>query len=81
MVEWNCRLRGAQSGRASYIILHLVKCRRKHYDYMDFEKGSDGTTHLHLDQTGFSEETKARQGAIEELNLLGSIWAISSKRY
>lgn len=32
---------------------------------MDFEKGSDGTIHLHLDQTGFSEETKARQGAIE----------------
>ncbi|SES10576.1 Uncharacterized conserved protein YndB, AHSA1/START domain [Psychrobacillus sp. OK032] len=28
-------------------------------------EGSDGTTHLHFDQTGFSEETKARQGAIE----------------
>ncbi|MEC0094047.1 SRPBCC family protein [Paenibacillus macquariensis] len=29
------------------------------------KKGSDGTTHLHFDQTGFSEATKARQGAIE----------------
>ncbi len=29
------------------------------------KKGSDGITHLHFDQTGFSEETKARQGAIE----------------
>ena len=29
------------------------------------KKDSDGTIHLHLDQTGFSEETKARQGAIE----------------
>ena len=29
------------------------------------KKGSDGTIHLHFDQTGFSEETKARQGAIE----------------
>ncbi|MFJ7887054.1 SRPBCC domain-containing protein [Lysinibacillus xylanilyticus] len=28
-------------------------------------EGSDGTTHLHLDQSGFSEATKARQGAIE----------------
>lgn len=26
---------------------------------------ADGTTKLHLDQTGFSEETKARPGAIE----------------
>ncbi|MGP4039649.1 SRPBCC family protein [Gracilibacillus sp. D59] len=29
------------------------------------KQNSDGTTHLHLDQTGFSEETKARKGAIE----------------
>lgn len=29
------------------------------------KKGSDGSIHLHLDQTGFSEETKARKGAIE----------------
>ncbi|MGE7093673.1 SRPBCC family protein [Lysinibacillus sp. NPDC048646] len=29
------------------------------------KKGSDGTIHLHLDQTGFSEATKARKGAIE----------------
>jgi uncharacterized protein YndB with AHSA1/START domain len=29
------------------------------------KKDSDGTVHLHFDQTGFSEETKARQGAIE----------------
>jgi uncharacterized protein YndB with AHSA1/START domain len=29
------------------------------------EEGSDGTIHLHFAQTGFSEETKARQGAIE----------------
>ncbi len=29
------------------------------------KKGSDGTIHLHFDQTGFSEETKAREGAIE----------------
>ncbi|MBO0586896.1 SRPBCC domain-containing protein [Sporosarcina sp. E16_8] len=29
------------------------------------KKGSDGTVQLHFDQTGFSEETKARQGAIE----------------
>ncbi|MDM5248419.1 MULTISPECIES: SRPBCC domain-containing protein [unclassified Lysinibacillus] len=28
-------------------------------------QGADGTTNLHLDQTGFSEATKARQGAIE----------------
>lgn len=28
-------------------------------------KAADGTVHLHLDQTGFSEETKARPGAIE----------------
>ncbi|MGN4125260.1 SRPBCC family protein [Lysinibacillus sphaericus] len=28
-------------------------------------KDSDGTILLHLDQTGFSEETKAREGAIE----------------
>ncbi|WP_188455378.1 SRPBCC family protein [Virgibacillus oceani] len=28
-------------------------------------KESDGTTHLHFDQSGFSEETKARKGAIE----------------
>lgn len=28
-------------------------------------QASDGTTQLHLDQGGFSEETKARQGAIE----------------
>ncbi|GGA27414.1 metalloregulator ArsR/SmtB family transcription factor [Psychrobacillus lasiicapitis] len=28
-------------------------------------KNSDGTTHLHFDQAGFSEETKARHGAIE----------------
>ncbi|MGE7694473.1 SRPBCC family protein [Lysinibacillus sp. NPDC094177] len=28
-------------------------------------EGSDGTTHLHFDQSGFSEATKARQGAIE----------------
>ncbi|MFJ8260732.1 SRPBCC domain-containing protein [Rummeliibacillus sp. NPDC094406] len=28
-------------------------------------EGSDGNIHLHLDQTGFSEETKAREGAIE----------------
>jgi uncharacterized protein YndB with AHSA1/START domain len=29
------------------------------------KKGSDGTIHLHFDQTGFSEETKAHKGAIE----------------
>jgi len=29
------------------------------------KEGSDGTVHLHFDQTGFSEETKAREGAIE----------------
>jgi len=29
------------------------------------KEGSDGTVHLHLDQTGFSEETKSRPGAIE----------------
>jgi uncharacterized protein YndB with AHSA1/START domain len=29
------------------------------------KQGSDGTTHLHLDQAGFSEATKARAGAIE----------------
>lgn len=29
------------------------------------KKGSDGTTHLHFDQTEFSEATKAREGAIE----------------
>jgi uncharacterized protein YndB with AHSA1/START domain len=28
-------------------------------------KESDGKVHLHLGQSGFSEETKARQGAIE----------------
>ncbi|MEB2298902.1 SRPBCC domain-containing protein [Lysinibacillus xylanilyticus] len=28
-------------------------------------QGEDGTTNLHLDQSGFSEATKARQGAIE----------------
>lgn len=28
-------------------------------------EGADGTTQLHLDQSGFSEETKARPGAIE----------------
>lgn len=28
-------------------------------------KEADGSTQLHLDQGGFSEETKARQGAIE----------------
>lgn len=28
-------------------------------------QGEDGTTTLHLDQSGFSEATKARQGAIE----------------
>ncbi|MGE7673169.1 SRPBCC family protein [Lysinibacillus sp. NPDC094403] len=28
-------------------------------------EGLDGTTHLHFDQSGFSEATKARQGAIE----------------
>lgn len=28
-------------------------------------KDADGTVQLHLDQTGFSEETKAREGAIE----------------
>ncbi|WP_391209586.1 SRPBCC family protein [Psychrobacillus sp. L4] len=27
-------------------------------------KGADETIHLHLDQTGFSEATKAREGAI-----------------
>ncbi|OBZ12719.1 MULTISPECIES: SRPBCC domain-containing protein [Bacillales] len=31
----------------------------------NLKKDSDGTVHLHFDQTGFSEETKARQGAIE----------------
>src|SRR6185437_9010184 len=29
------------------------------------KKGTDGNTHLHFDQTGFSEATKAREGAIE----------------
>ncbi|MEK4485876.1 SRPBCC domain-containing protein [Psychrobacillus sp. FSL H8-0484] len=29
------------------------------------KEGSDGTIHLHFDQTGFSEETRAREGAIE----------------
>ncbi|KAA0967013.1 SRPBCC domain-containing protein [Sporosarcina sp. ANT_H38] len=29
------------------------------------KKGSDGTIHLHLDQTGFSEETRTREGALE----------------
>ena len=29
------------------------------------KEGSDGATHLHFEQTGFSEETKARPGAIE----------------
>lgn len=29
------------------------------------KEGSDGIVHLHLDQTGFSEETKATEGAIE----------------
>lgn len=29
------------------------------------KKGADGTIHLHLDQTGFSAETKATKGAIE----------------
>lgn len=29
------------------------------------KEGSDGTVQLNLDQTGFSEETKARVGAIE----------------
>ncbi|ALC88120.1 ATPase [Bacillus sp. FJAT-22090] len=29
------------------------------------KKGSDGIINLHLDQTGFSEATKAREGAIE----------------
>jgi uncharacterized protein YndB with AHSA1/START domain len=29
------------------------------------KEGSDGTIRLYLDQTGFSEETKAREGAIE----------------
>ncbi|WP_088043634.1 SRPBCC domain-containing protein [Bacillus sp. EAC] len=29
------------------------------------KEGSDGVIHLRLDQTGFSEETKARKGAIE----------------
>lgn len=29
------------------------------------KKEADGTTQLHLDQSGFSEETKARKGAIE----------------
>lgn len=28
-------------------------------------KDAEGTIHLHLDQTGFSEATKAREGAIE----------------
>ncbi|MGE7946235.1 SRPBCC family protein [Lysinibacillus sp. NPDC093688] len=28
-------------------------------------QGADGTTNLHLDQSGFSEATKARQGAID----------------
>ena len=27
--------------------------------------GADGATHLHFEQTGFSEETKAAKGAIE----------------
>jgi uncharacterized protein YndB with AHSA1/START domain/DNA-binding transcriptional ArsR family regulator len=29
------------------------------------KEGNDGTTYLHFEQTGFSEETKARPGAIE----------------
>lgn len=29
------------------------------------KEGSDGTTHLHFEQTGFSEATKAQPGAIE----------------
>lgn len=29
------------------------------------KKGSDGTVHLHFEQTGFSEATKAQEGAIE----------------
>lgn len=29
------------------------------------KKGSDGIIQLHFDQTGFSEATKAREGAIE----------------
>lgn len=29
------------------------------------KEDADGTTHLHFEQTGFSEETKARPGAIE----------------
>jgi len=29
------------------------------------KEGSDETIHLHFEQTGFSEETKARKGAIE----------------
>ena len=28
-------------------------------------KGENGTVHLHFDQSGFSEATKAREGAIE----------------
>ena len=32
---------------------------------MDIKKDADGTTHLHLEQTGFSEATKANAGAIE----------------
>ena len=29
------------------------------------KEGSDGTIHLHFEQTGFSEETKSQPGAIE----------------
>lgn len=32
---------------------------------MTLSKEEDGKVHLHLAQSGFSEETKARQGAIE----------------
>lgn len=29
------------------------------------KKGSDGLTHVHFEQTGFSEETKSTKGALE----------------
>lgn len=43
-------------------------------------EGSDGTTHLHFDQSRFSEATKARQGAIEGAKMLGLTMVISSKK-